>query len=341
LNCEKYDGTSWSEIVDLATVKRGAGSGSGTSNTAAIAAGNYGPPETTTSEEFNQSGTVITAGSWSAGGNLNTARRFIGGTGTATAGLAFGGFTTNPASNNNESEEYNGSTWSEGNNLNNARRGIEGFGTQTAGVGVGGFPPPGVKTEHYDGSSWSNETDFSTARQNMFGTAGTQTAGLIFGGSGTVNTESYDGSSWTEVNNLPTGLGNARGTGTQTAALSMGGDTPAPAVTNASAEWDGTNWTAGGNMVLPGSKMGAFGTVTDGYSVGGSFPSVTNLVQNYNGTVFVTDASLSTARDAMAPASSAGSTGMIAGGDTGSPSNATEEFTEETTSLNVKTLTTS
>jgi hypothetical protein len=43
----------------------------------------------------------------------------------------------------------------------------------------------------------------------------------------------------------------------------------------------------------------------------------------------------------MAPASSAGSTGMIAGGDTGSPSNATEEFTESTEFVNAKQLTTS
>ena len=42
----------------------------------------------------------------------------------------------------------------------------------------------------------------------------------------------------------------------------------------------------------------------------------------------------------MAPANSAGSTGMIAGGDAGpAPSNATEEYTEGSSVLNVKTLT--
>jgi len=180
----------------------------------------------------------------------------------------------------------------------------------------------------------------------MFGSAGTQTAGLIFGGSGSVDTESYDGSSWTEVNNLPTQLGNARGNGTQTAALSMGGDTPAPAIIASTFEWDGSNWTVGGSMVTGGSKMGAFGTQTDGYSVGGVFPgssaTVYNLVQNYNGTAWVTDKAISTGRNAMGPANSAGSTGLIAGGDTGpGPSNATEAYTAETSALNVKTITTS
>jgi hypothetical protein len=32
--------------------------------------------------------------SWAAGGNLSTARRYLAGAGTQTAGLAFGGFTT-------------------------------------------------------------------------------------------------------------------------------------------------------------------------------------------------------------------------------------------------------
>ena len=344
---EFYDGSSWTTSSGTLATGTGHMHGSGTADSALSAGGATSTAgAVATSYEFNNTINAITQSSWSNGGNLNTSRRFLGGTGTATAGLVFGGFQTNPAVNNNESEEYNGSSWSEGNNLNNARRGIEGFGTQTAGVGVGGFPPPGVRTEEYNGSSWSNETDFATQRMNMFGSAGTQTAGLIFGGSGSVNTESYDGSSWTEVNNLPTGLSNARGNGTQTAALSMGGDTPAPAITDATSEWDGSNWTSGGSMLFPGSKMGAFGTQTEGYSVGGVFdtrtPTDYNLVQEYNGTAWAVDANLTTGRNAMGPANSAGSTGMIAGGDTGpTPTNATEEYTAGTSTLNIKTITTS
>jgi len=344
---EFYDGSSWTTSSGTLATGTGHMHGSGTADSALSAGGATSTAgAVATSYEFNNTINAITQSSWSNGGNLNTSRRFLGGTGTATAGLVFGGFQTNPAVNNNESEEYNGSSWSEGNNLNNARRGIEGFGTQTAGVGVGGFPPPGVRTEEYNGSSWSNETDFATQRMNMFGSAGTQTAGLIFGGSGSVNTESYDGSSWSEVNNLPTGLSNARGNGTQTAALSMGGDTPAPAITDATSEWDGSNWTSGGSMLFPGSKMGAFGTQTEGYSVGGVFdtrtPTDYNLVQEYNGTAWAVDANLTTGRNAMGPANSAGSTGMIAGGDTGpAPTNATEEYTAGTSTLNIKTVTTS
>jgi hypothetical protein len=45
---------------------------------------------------------------WTAGGNLNTARRDLAGAGIQTAGLAFGGITTvNTVAN---TEEYNGTS---------------------------------------------------------------------------------------------------------------------------------------------------------------------------------------------------------------------------------------
>ena len=88
---------------------------------------------------------------WSAGSNMNTARQNIAGSGTQTAGHAFGGST---GSVSNASEEYNGSGWSEGNNLNTARRLLAGFGIQTAGIGAGGYTP-GTNlmdiAESYDG----------------------------------------------------------------------------------------------------------------------------------------------------------------------------------------------
>jgi hypothetical protein len=79
----------------------------------------------------------------------------------------------------------------------------------------------------------------NTARQNLAG-AGTQTAGLAFGGTPPVTgaTELYDGTSWTSN---PTGLNTGRhslgGAGTQTAALAFGGQTPT--ITAATEEWTG------------------------------------------------------------------------------------------------------
>jgi hypothetical protein len=75
------------------------------------------------------------AGAWATGNNLNTARYYLAGAGTQTAGLAFGGDT--PAS-TGATEEYDGNSWANSNPLNTARWIIAGAGTQTAGLAFGG-----------------------------------------------------------------------------------------------------------------------------------------------------------------------------------------------------------
>ena len=79
------------------------------------------------------------AASWASGGNMTTARENLGGAGTQTAALAFGGLATAFTA---DSEEYDGSTWTEGNNLNTARTQLGGTGTQTAALAAGGHIHP-------------------------------------------------------------------------------------------------------------------------------------------------------------------------------------------------------
>ena len=79
---------------------------------------------------------------------------------------------------------FTAAAWANGGNLNTARFSMnQGAGTQTAGLGAGGNPSNSVlgNAEEYNGSSWSEQNDLNTARQ-MMGAAGTQTAGLFFGG---------------------------------------------------------------------------------------------------------------------------------------------------------------
>ena len=86
---------------------------------------------------------------------MGTARYETGGTGSQTAGLAFGGYITTRSA---ATEEYSGYTWATGGNLNTARNGVGGAGTQTAGLAFGGYTDPGVvgSTELYNGSTWTN-----------------------------------------------------------------------------------------------------------------------------------------------------------------------------------------
>ena len=80
---------------------------------------------------------------------------------------------------------------------------------------------------------------------------------MAFGGYSTTvvnNTETWNGSSWTEVNNLNTAREKPAGSGTQTAALSAGGDPPASALNES---WDGTSWTEVADL---STARGASGT---------------------------------------------------------------------------------
>jgi hypothetical protein len=102
-------------------------------------------------------------------------------------------------------------------------------------------------TNYIASGAWATGGNLGTARDELAG-AGTQTAGLGFGGLTTVvvnNTEEYDGSAWTAGGNLGTARNRLAGAGTQTAGLAFGGSTPP--TTAATEEYDGSAWTAGGN----------------------------------------------------------------------------------------------
>jgi hypothetical protein len=80
---ESWNGTSWTEVNDLNTAKKGI-SRSRNSNSSTLAFGGLDPPAVANTESWN--GTA-----WTEVNDLNTARRYLGGAGTNTAALAFGG----------------------------------------------------------------------------------------------------------------------------------------------------------------------------------------------------------------------------------------------------------
>ena len=134
--------------------------------------------------------------------------------------------------------------------------------------------------------------------------------------------------------------------GPQTAAVVFGGGFPAVFT---SSEYDGTNWTAGGT--LPSSR-GGYGTCgntgngsqTAAIGAGGYTPGPIYFNGSfiYDGTVFTTGPNISTARNELA-SGGPNSSFYITGGLTspGAASNATEEFTGETSTGNITDFTTS
>jgi hypothetical protein len=149
--------------------------GSAGTSTAALAfAGS--PPTTAKTEEYD--GT-----NWSEQNDMSTARLDIGGLGTQTAALGFGGTGSPFAS--NATEEYDGTSWTGGGNLVGVNRRLGGAGTQTAGLAFGGLVSSGTVTavaQLYDGSAWSSTASMGTGRYYVGNAGGTQSAGICAGG---------------------------------------------------------------------------------------------------------------------------------------------------------------
>ena len=355
---ETYDGTSFSEIADMATAMRGMGNGAGATNAAAVAASSYGPPALGTTEEFTASTNVITGAAWASGGNLNNARNNIAGCGSQTASLCAGGDSPEPVY-DSYVEEYNGTSWSEVTNIPTNNRGAGMAGIQTAAVYFGGethFQTPVNAALLYDGSSWtSTGTMPYNANYAGVGGTGTQTAALGVGGyvkpPHTDAVIEFNGSTWsTNPNSYPTAVGASGHCGTQTAALLVGGyQYPPAAQLQTSNTYDGSSFSSAPNLIYSHAVAASSGTQTDaivGTGQTGPLPNDSNQAQGYDGTSWATRANLSVTRRYAASGknSAPASAAWIAGGYMVSPAantNSTEEFTGETTAANVETFSTS
>ena len=341
-NAFLFDGSTFTATGSLGLSNPSGAFGIGGSSPSTTTVGTFSA--NTSTEEFNQSATVITASAWAAGGNLNTAR-----TGHRTAtnsaadtGLCFGG---NYPSGTDNSEEYNGTTWSEGNNLPQALSFMGGAGTQTAGLSFTGRQNPGSRvnnTYEYNGTSWTESPGTYGAAQAYSGGAGTQTAALGVAGEtppGTDLTTSYEynGSTWTAGNacNVPGYDALVFGTSAGAHMACLTG----PPTNLETEEYDGTNWTASATAIRSQNQGGASGTYPIGLIFGGASSAPSTSTQGWDGTAWSTRPSLSTAR--RAKGSGVTAQALAQGGETppGSASNATEELGPETTSLNIETLT--
>ena len=346
-----YDGTTWSTNPATLSTAREAmfSSQNAPASTTLIAGGYDGSGRSSLSEEFNKSVTTVVAAAWTSGGNMNSGR-------TASAGFAnkndlviAGGFISTPSPADDDSqnlvEEYNGSTWTAVTAMPSKRTNASGCGaSQTSGMVSGGIHANQTTSVEYDGTNWTSGGDIP-AVSRMAAHCGTVPAALRCGGAGNPGpalnqTIEYDGSSWTAVNNMPhTEYGHML-VGTQTAAVFSGGHN-APTRDNLY-EYDGTNWTTSpatlAVSINNNAGAAANGTQTAAMWMGGQ-PAVT-ASQVYDGTSVITQPSLGSGRYNVNNGGGGTSTAAIVGGGQGD-SDATEQFTAETTSVVASTLTTS
>jgi len=143
----------------------------------------------------------------------------------------------------------------------------------------------------------------NTARWIYTHGAGTQTAGLVYGGEngpGAV-TEAYNGTSWTEVNDLNTAGKAMGGGGAYTSALTAGGS---GRLTN-SESWNGTSWSntpslnTGREYLAAGNESSTAGVVFGGLIPPG-FTNARAETESFNGTSWTEVADLNTARRSVA-----------------------------------------
>tara|TARA_R100001015_G_C4619494_1_gene176230 strand:- start:39 stop:1877 length:1839 start_codon:yes stop_codon:yes gene_type:complete len=348
----KFDGTTYSSAPSMGTATaRGAAAGS---QSATLAFGGTSPNPGTVVEEFNISANVITAAAWASGTALPISPGEQGtGVGQTAEAYLHGGYFSNPTStNSNKYFIYDGSTHSSIPNTTKTIAWRGSNGSSTSGLVYGGYFYPGgsgpyTNVESYNGSSWSNETAIPIAEYGYVGAGPSETAAIVIGGDeGPTTTHLYDGSSWTSGSAYPFGGYQQAMAGTQTAAIASCGIPPsgAPGMKLDAYEYNGSSWTATGSSLEKLATHAIRGTQTAALSYGGvTLPTSTgaSFSQNYDGSVFSTNASLGTARRVFASGGGTASSVVTSGGTTaaGSSSTATEEFSLETSTLNVKTLT--
>jgi hypothetical protein len=144
----------------------------------------------------------------------------------------------------------------------------------------GGHPPNLAITEVYNGSSWTEVNDLNYGRQLLAG-AGTTTAALAIGGSGSPpvtspnQSETWDGTSWTSAGSLPVNVYGNAGFGTSTLALACGGLPPGPDTTanmRSAQFWNGTSWAEVSEMAISRASAQGTGSINTGLILGGYNP---------------------------------------------------------------------
>ena len=347
---ENYDGTSWSTLPSLAVATNSI-RGAGTVASAMMMGGGPGAgPVFNTTTEFDQSTNVITNAAWSSGAALPSVVYRNTGFGTLTAGVSAGGSNTSAQPSTTSAFKYDGSAWTATGSLGTARRGLMSAGTQTAGLvfaGSGGGSDSNVnnESEEFNGSTFSEGNNCNTS-VSLAGGSGTQTSAVKAGGyTGSGNStasEEYDGTSWTSGNSINTARRSISQVGEIPNAKLIGGETSGSGQVTNVEDYDGTNWS-NGTALITADKGAAAAAGTPSaciVSFGRNSSSVVATAQGWNGTSWFTQPSGSTAR-AMVGGNGTSTAAFIAGGETSTLVNNTEEFEGESTAVNIESFTTS
>ena len=299
-----YNGTAWTEVAELSSVRRG-NMANGSSGTSGLTAGGEIPPgsQTNVTEEW----TTTPAETFQ---KINEGQVY---------------FNSDASTNAFKVTQYSipGGTWASGTSFPSTVVESGGIGSSASDGLVIDDASGSPNAFKYDGSSWATAGSMDTWRKNRMLGAGSSTAGLMAGGataspvSGNKSalTEKYDGSSWTEVGDLNTASYNnsAGRCGTSTSAIRAGGTTsPSPASSEFSdlnESWNGTAWSEESELNTGRrSQAGTGSSNTDSFIVGGGVPpnNASALCEKWDGTSWTETGDLNTGRYQNCAAGSTG-----------------------------------
>jgi len=184
-----------------------------------------------------------------------------------------------------------------------------------------------VKGYVYGAAAWATGGNYPTAVFAL-ASAGTQTAGLGFGGydypavspASKSLTAEYDGSAWTSGGSLPAITDSNIGAGTQTAAINWGGFTVprlGGSYRSTTNEYDGSSWSSGGSLPQGYNDSQGYGIQTAAAFGGGgiSTPGSTNSYLEYDGSTWTSGNPLTDSRRQMG-ATGTQTAGLIVVGST-------------------------
>ena len=221
---------------------------------------------------------------------------------------------------------------------------------QTSAVSATGIPPANQSsnnTQEYNGTSWTSGTNYPSQRQNASGAGASESSGLAFGGAIPSNvqpsftfhndTQEYDGSSWTAGGSYPQTISSHGSSGTQTAAISVGGTNTAPGspgLTTLAANYDGSTWTT-----IPSASNarawsdGMTGTQTSALAVN----SPPNITEEYNGSSWTSGGTTNTARPGISLSGTSNTDALAFGGNPAISSTESYNGTSFSVSANLAT----
>jgi len=188
-------------------------------------------------------------------------------------------------------------------------------------------------------SAWSSSGVVPVGKATIGSGAGTQTAGLLYGGTNATAIQNtvatYNGSSWTSVTGMNIPRSALFGGGTQTAAFAAGGVSD-PGFVSSTENYNGSSWTSSGSMnsqrLYGGSARN--GTQTAGLAFGGELApprSPTGATEAYNGSSWTSVSSMNTARSSGVNGSGTQTAALAFGGTS---STATESYNGTWTTVN-------